>query len=314
MRNVAPRFLTCADIHAAVDAHAVLTSQADAFRLAADPSVTSAQGHATSPDGYLLFLHGARLPDGTTVFKSGVQGSTETIRELEPVSASVTVHDAHDGRLTYVLDGPTVTALRTAGGLLQCLLTLQHGSAEVLGVLGSGRQARELRRLAEELGLWKRVLIWSPSLSAGANPHSIPPESIARDAQDLCRRADTIACCTASSTPVLQADWLRENATVGTMGSYMSDRCETGPDITQIAAAVVTDAASAITSVGPLVEGFALDLLTPGDVELMADILSADAAWSRPEGVVLVHCSGLGVQDATLGKAVVDSTMARTYQ
>ena len=310
MTTSLPKLVAGEQIQTTLRAPAVLASQAEAFCLAADPSVTSAQGHATSQEGYLVFLHGARLPDGTAVFKSGVQRPPGLPGETEPVQASVTYHDPIDGRLTYVLDGPAVTALRTAGGLLLCLMTLQHESAQVLGILGSGRQARELRRLAEELGRWKRIIMWSPSLISGRNPHEIPAESLVESAEELCHAADTIACCTSSSTPVLSADWLRENVTIGTMGSYTFDRCETGLDVTEVAAMVVADAASALTSVGPLVEAIAHKVLTPPDVKLMAEILSSDTCWCRPEGVVLVHCSGLGVQDATLARAVVDAVEA----
>lgn len=310
MNNLLPTLVTGEQVQETLRASDVLASQADAFRLAADPSVTAAQGHATSKDGYLVFLHGARLPDGTAVFKSGVQRPPGLPGETEPVQASVTFHDPQDGRLTYVLDGSAITALRTAGGLLLCLITLQHESAQVLGILGSGRQARELRRLAEELGTWKQVILWSPGLITGRTPHDIPEESLADSAEDLCHRADTIACCTSSATPVLRAHWLQENATVGTMGSYTFDRCETGLDVTEMAATVVADAVSAVTAVGPLVQGITKKLLTAAKVELMADILAPDGDWSRPEGVVLVHCSGLGVQDATLARAVVDGIEA----
>lgn len=307
MNTFAPTLVTDEEIQAALVASAVLASQADAFCLASDSCVTSAQGHSFSKEGYLVFLHGARLPDGTSVFKSGVQRPPGLPGATEPVQASVTFHDPQSGRLTFVLDGPAVTALRTAGGLLLCLTTLQHESAQVLGILGSGRQARELRRLAEELGTWKQVIMWSPSLTSGRVPHGIPTESVASSAEELCRRADTIACCTSSSTPVLRADWLRQNATVGTMGSYTPDLCETGLDVTAMAATVVADAASAVTAVGPLVQAIAQNVLAPTDVQLMADVLSPDVAWTRPEGVVLVHCSGLGVQDATLARAVVNA-------
>lgn len=73
-------------------------------------------------------------------------------RGLPSIHGLVVVSDARDGRLHMVLDGPTVTARRTAAVSILGLRTLRPGRVRAVALLGTGVQAIEHARMLTELG------------------------------------------------------------------------------------------------------------------------------------------------------------------
>ncbi|MEV5707443.1 ornithine cyclodeaminase family protein [Actinoallomurus sp. NPDC052274] len=302
--------LSDAQIRAAVGAADVVDSQDRAFLLAAEGGgVRSAHTHYTTfaPDG-MAFVHSAVAAGETgVVFKAGTQHPENAERDLPTVHATVTVHDPDSGRTVGVLNGTTITALRTAGGLVAAARALSPDRPHTVGVLGAGAQATEFVGLMHALLPVDRFLMWSPRLHALGRAHldarlAELPVEVAASPRDLCERSRTIAACTLSRTPVIEGAWLRAGTTVLTMGSYAPDRCEIDVACSARAARTFTDLPEqALRSTGPVLAAVRAGMLKEEAVRPIAEVLRGDHPGRADEAeTVVFHSNGLGVQDAVL--------------
>ncbi|NUW31635.1 ornithine cyclodeaminase family protein [Nonomuraea sp. SMC257] len=338
--------LSDADIRATLDAAEVVATQERAFLLAGEPGRVRAAHthHATfAPDG-MAFAHAAvaagetgALPEGATgvasetgavpedgtdvasetgavpeggtgvVFKTGTQHPANARRGLPTVHATVTVHDPETGAAVAVLNGTTITTLRTAGGLVAAARALSPGRPHTVGVLGAGAQATEFVCLMAAVTPVERFLMWSPGLAArgrarlDARLADLPVE-VAASSRDLCERSGTVATCTLSRTPVVEGAWLRAGTTVLTMGSYAPDRREIDLACSARAARTYADLPEqALRSNGPVVAAVEAGVLDARAVRPLAAVLRGDHPARAGDGeTVVFHSNGLGVQDAAL--------------
>ena len=171
-----PLLLGAADVAEVFDLDTGLASQREAFgRLG--------RGEADQParlvlpvarDDSLAFCYAARLaPDSGAVSKFGSVNPGNAAAGRPTVSATVLVLDPDDGRLVAVVEGTTLTALRTsAASALAATLLARPGAATAAvlgpGVQGAGTSARSPTPLRSSR---------SGSGAATARPPSGPPPS-----------------------------------------------------------------------------------------------------------------------------------------
>ncbi|NUW40234.1 ornithine cyclodeaminase family protein [Nonomuraea rhodomycinica] len=324
--------LSDADIRATLDAAEVVATQERAFLLAGEPGRVRAAHthHATfAPDG-MAFAHAAVAagetaalsgtdalsgpgigmvsgPGTGVVFKTGTQHPANARRGLPTVHATVTVHDPETGAAVAVLNGTTITTLRTAGGLVAAARALSPAGPHTVGVLGAGAQATEFVLLTAAVTPVERFLMWSPGLRARGRARLDPrladlPVEVAASPRDLCERSGTVATCTLSRTPVVEGAWLRAGTAVLTMGSYAPDRCEIDLACSARAARTYADLPEqALRSNGPVVAAVAAGVLDARAVRpLAAALRGGHPARAGGGETVVFHSNGLGVQDATL--------------
>ena len=270
--------------------------------------------------GTVAFCYAARLsPGGAAVSKFGSVHPGNAALGLPTVNALVTVLSAETGQPVAVMDGTSVTTIRTSAASAVAASALARRGSRALAVLGSGVQARaHASALARLLDLTD-VRIWSPDrghrealarllTTTGRDLAARATES----AQDAVAGADLVACCTTSCTPVLEVGWLAEGATVISVGLFSPDRSEVPVALVrQAAAVVVDDVATALEDAGPIVAataadpGFAARLIPLGTV-----VAGRGQARRSDSDLVFYNSVGLGVQDAAAALAIVAAARA----
>jgi ornithine cyclodeaminase/alanine dehydrogenase-like protein (mu-crystallin family) len=305
------------DIRAALTPAAVIASQAAAYRLAAGGTVPgSGHFHFSGPaDQDLVFAHGAVVPGAGAVFKTGVQVPANTGRGVATVQATVTLHDRTTGVPVALLNGATVTTLRTAGGLVAAAAALTGSGPARLGIFGTGAQAWELARLAAAVLPLAATTVWSPSEDgrqrvATDSRWQQLGVTVAAGPEQLARNSSVLATCTSSAEPVLHGRWLGAGSTVLTMGSYAPDRREIDLAASRRADLTFVDGPDAERSIGPLVAAAQAGPTHPGAVRLVGTVVDGGAGRTADDQIVVFHSSGLGVQDATLALAAYTSAAA----
>src|SRR5882724_1427785 len=226
--------LSAADVERLFPLDVAIESQRTAFiALGRGTAVLPPRLLVPGTENAMAFCYAARLsPDGAAVSKFGSVNPANSARGLPSVNALVTVLDAETGQPAAVMDGTSVTTIRTSAASAVAASVLARSGARTLAVLGSGVQAKaHVAALSAVLDL-DEVRIWSPSLQrreALAAALTLPARSAgpaaraAASAVDAVRGADVIACCTSSRTPVLDVNWLAEGATVISIGSFAPD-------------------------------------------------------------------------------------------
>ena len=138
------------------------------------------------------------------------------------------------------------------------------------------------------------------------------PSAAARSAEQLAAQSDILVTATTSRTPVVRGGWLPPGCTVLTVGSYEPDRREL-----DLAA---TTRADLITADDPVKASSRMRHTGRGQRARRAgprQSRSARSSRAGPRGaradadVVLFHCTGLGIQDASLAWSVLELAAER---
>src|SRR6185312_3037506 len=108
------------------------------------------------------------------------------------------------GEPLVTMDGRLITEMRTA-------------AASVLGILGSGVQARSHLAALRLVRTFREVRVWSPRNATGfAKQFGI---RAAASAEDAVRGADVVVVATTSQTPVLKGAWLAPGTHINAVGA-----------------------------------------------------------------------------------------------
>jgi len=155
------------------------------------------------------------------------------------------------------VDARYITEARTAAVSAVSARLLARQDSRVLGILGSGVQARSHY---EALGLvreFREVRAWSPNADRlrqfGAETGARPMPS----AEAVVRGADVVVAATASPAPVVQNEWVAEGAHIIAVGACLPSQRELDPALVARARLVVDSRAAALQEAGDVVMGIA---------------------------------------------------------
>ena len=137
----------------------------------------------------------------------------------------------------------------------------------MLGILGSGVQARshfEALRLVLEFGA---VRVWSPNADHvgkfAAETGALPMDS----AEAVVRGAGVVVVATASPTPVVQNEWVADGTHVIAVGACLPSQRELDPALVARSRLFVDSRAAALQEAGDVVMGIAEGRWTAAHIE-----------------------------------------------
>jgi alanine dehydrogenase len=175
---------------------------------------------------------------------------------------------------------------------------LANPQASVLGVIGSGFQARAQVEAIRAVRPIREVRFWSRTPEKARRFAEEMDATAAESAETAVRGADIVATATNSKDPVLEAEWIARGTHVNAMGSNVASRRELPPDLVRAAGVV------------------AVDSLEQARIEA-GDLILADS-WANvveltdvrpgydPARITIFKSIGLGVEDVAAGAFVYE--------
>jgi len=220
-------------------------------------------------------------------------------RALPIIQGEITVMEAATGRRLGVLDGPTVTARRTAAVSLLAAGLLAPANDGPMLVIGAGVQAKaHVEAFWQGLGLRDICVASRTPDRAAAMAASLGEQGIVvrvtTDVDGVAAAATIIATCTTSREPVLP-ERLRSDVFVSAVGSFSPEAAEVPASLVQRAALFVDDLDAARNEAGDYLRA-GVDWNT---VTALEDVLDASQSLSGP------------VVFKTVGHALFDLAAAR---
>lgn len=310
-----PIVLSDDQVAAALGWDAAITSQRTAFEALGRGTAQLAE-KAVLPnpaDGSVALCYVSRLsPEHGAVCKFVDVRPSNAAAGLPSISATVLVLEAGTGRLAAVLDGRTLTEIRTAAGSAVAADALAPAGVDELAVLGCGVQGRAHVRALNRVRPLRKVRMWSRSIRRSQEATAQLSAELglevvaAASAADAVRAAPLVVTCTLSHSPVFSAEHLVPGATVISVGSFEAHRSEVPPELLRAARVVVDDVDTSLTHAGPVVLGMSSGDLHRADLVSLGEVLTG-AATGRggPAELVFYNSVGLGVQDAAAAHAVL---------
>lgn len=171
--------------------------------------------------------------------------------------AIIVMLDPETGVAEAILDGRYITEARTAAVSAVSARLLAKKDARVLGILGSGVQARSHGEALKLVRDFREVRAWSPNADRLRQFASETGAHAMENAEAVVRGADVVVAATASATPVIQSEWVGDGTHVIAVGSCVPTQRELDPTLVERARLVVDSRAAALKEAGDVVMGIA---------------------------------------------------------
>ena len=251
---------------------------------AIDSMVHAFGGDREAPNRMLL---------GVSLFMPGRLDSYTGVKVVSSVPGDpagvVAVFD-ESGHPLGLVDGPTLSAIRTAAAPGLATDKMAPSDAGVMAMLGAGAMAADQVAAVRAVRQIREVLVWSRTEeSARVLADSIGGEVVI-DADEAVARADVVSTATPSRCPLFEASSLRLGAHVNAVGAFTPEMAEIPAGVVEEAFVVVDDREAAAVEAG--------DLLRVGrqpDAD-MAELISGQMVPSD-EPFTLFKSVGIAAQD-----------------
>ncbi|MEO5925477.1 MAG: ornithine cyclodeaminase family protein [Bryobacteraceae bacterium] len=153
----------------------------------------------------------------------------------------VLLYDAETGKPLAYIDALRMGEIRTGAASAYAADLLANPRAQILGIIGSGSQARtqvEAMRLVRPI---KEVRVWSRNPeNAQRFAADLDCKAVAT-AEDAVRGADIVVTATTAKDPVLSAAWVDPGTFIAAMGSNIGNRRELPTDLVRSAGLIAVD-------------------------------------------------------------------------
>ncbi|MGZ4152062.1 MAG: ornithine cyclodeaminase family protein [Actinomycetota bacterium] len=236
------------------------------------------------------------------------------------IDGLVMVFDASTGALAaLLLDGGYVTDARTgaAGGLAASLLAPER--IGTVGVLGTGLQARYQLDALAAVRSFDRVRVWGRNADHARTcvedlrARLLPAADIeaAATPRDAVVGSDVVITCTASTEPLVRAEWLRPGMHVTAVGSDGPAKRELEVDVLARADLVVVDSRDQCVRLGELHHAVDAGVVKAEDAVELGDIAGGRAKGRTSDDQLTVcDLTGVGVQDVAAAALVLERAPA----
>ena len=222
----------------------------------------------------------------------GLIGDIKAVKIISLSSGNpgiVAVFD-EEGLPRGVVDGSTLTAIRTGAVAGLATRLLAKDSASTLAMLGAGAMAFDQVEAVRAVRPIDRVLVWSRSAESAAGfAQRIGGEAVGR-ADDAVAQADVVSCATPATSPLFDPDAVKPGTHVNAVGAYRPDMAEVPADLLERAYVVVDDVEAAAAEAGDLIQADREPNTT------LVDLL-ADTHPQIGEDVTVFKSVGIAAQD-----------------
>lgn len=215
-------------------------------------------------------------------------------RGLETHQAMIVMLNPETGVAEAILDGRYITEVRTAAVSAVSARLLARKDARVLGILGSGVQARSHYEALSLVREFREVRAWSPNADRLRQFAAETGARAMENAEAVVRGADVVVAVTASPTPVVQSEWVGDGTHVIAVGSCRPTERELDPALVERARLVVDSRAAALQEAGDVVMGIAEGRWTAAHIA--AELGELPARLNDRE-ITVFKSLGLAVED-----------------
>jgi alanine dehydrogenase len=310
-------YLTEADVARLVTVKDALACLEDVFAAWGEPGTTNLPRQRARLAAGTLNLMGAACE------AQGIFGLKAYFAGKSGARYHVLLYAGDGSGLIAMIEADLLGALRTgaASGLATRLLA--RPDAKMLGVIGTGKQARTQVAAVCAVRPIERIRVFSRSREnrtafAFAVADELGVETEPVESGEACvKDADVVVTITKSTEPVLRSAWLADGAHVNAAGANSADRREIDPDTVLRATVRVTDqVAQAQVEAGEFRDLVGASRLAWTDIHELGDLVTKRVR-GRTSGaeVTLFKSLGIALEDIAFAQVIhrhaVEAKMGR---
>jgi ornithine cyclodeaminase len=236
-------------------------------------------------------------------------------RGLPTIHALVIFFDARTGAPSALIEGASLTALRTGAASGAATELLAPPNSSTLAMFGSGAQARTQVEAVCTVRPIRQVRIFSLDLE-GARRMAADLDGrtasgarllLAGSAEEALAQADVVCTATTSSTPVFPDSALPAGAHINAIGAFTPEMQEIDPATVARASVFVDSRRAALAEAGDLIQPIRQGLITEDSIvaELGEVVAGTRPGRRSAQETTLFKSVGLAVQDAVAAGVIV---------
>lgn len=242
--------------------------------------------------------------DGFVSVKTVIVAPENAAKGMPAVQATVQLFDRDTGVPLALIDGPELTARRTAAASALAARYLAPEGAEKLLMIGTGVLAQHLPMAHASVRPIKQVRVWGrDSGKAAALAQTLTAQGLSAtpvgDLAEAVAWADVISTATLSKTPILQGAWLRPGQHIDLVGAFRPDMREADDAVLGRARIFCDTRAGAMKEAGDLCDPLARGAISEGDIEAdLFDLAQGRVTVQRnPDDITLFKSAGTAIED-----------------
>ena len=227
---------------------------------------------------------------GLQVYTSGTHAGVQKV---------ILLFDGLTGALKAVLEADRVSWMRTGAASGVATKYLARKDAGVVGIFGSGRQARSQLMAVSAVRNIERVIVYSPDiehrreycrqmekqLGIEVVPAKAPVEAV--------KGVDIICTATTSRDPVFKGEWVAAGTHINAIGAHYPDRHEVDEIAVAKSRVVVDSRERALKEEGELLIPIAKGMITADHIHAeLAEVVAGKAAGRASDRDITLFSSG----------------------
>jgi ornithine cyclodeaminase/alanine dehydrogenase len=237
---------------------------------------------------------------------------------LPYISGTILLNDPRTGELLAVMDGSYITDYRTGAATGVAVKYLAKKAAGVVGIIGTGIQARtNLAAIKEVISITKAKIIDLNKDAARQFAEEMSKELhidivVCETNQEVVEGSDIVVTVTTANQPLVMKEWLTEGALVLSVGSFQ----ELDEKIPLTADKLVVDSWAQNSHRGELLKLVEAGKLTKEHVHAeLCEIVTNQKAGRENEQEIICACLiGMGSTDIGIASAVYEEMKKSEHQ
>lgn len=212
------------------------------------------------------------------------------------------LYDAETGKPLAYLEANNLGLIRTGAASGYATDLLADPKASVVGLIGSGYQARGQVEAMRAVRPIKEIRVWSRKRE---NAESFAKEFdciVAESAEAAVRDAPIVVTATSSKDPVIESAWIKPGTMINAMGSNVANRREIPAELMRAGRVVVDDLEQAKIEAG--------DIILANSWTNVVELKNVDRGYD-PSTVTIFESLGIAVEDAAAAGYVYEQAVAR---
>ena len=317
--------LTEKDIKSVVTMRDIVEADKTAFRMIADGTVEVPLRtgiKAPAHEGTFLFMPSYAASEEAAAIKIISVFPHNPQMGLDACPAQVLLLDGKTGYITALLDGATVTRMRTGAASGAAFDVLAKKECKIGALIGTGGQAPEQLEAMLCVRQLEKVKVYSRNFEkcsafcermqkelASYGAEIVPAKSSDEAIED----ADLVITVTTSTVPVFDGTKIKPGCTISCVGTYEPEKRELDPAVLPRASKIICDYKDAVLSESgdlliPLADGTIKDSDIQGS---LGDVLDGRIKGRESDDEIIVFESvGIASQDLVAARMIYEKALA----
>jgi ornithine cyclodeaminase/alanine dehydrogenase-like protein (mu-crystallin family) len=235
------------------------------------------------------------------------------------VSYLIALWEQESSELVCLLDGKTVTAMRTAGTSAVAMDRMLKKEAVRVAVLGSGHEASTHAEALAAIRPIQSLTVYSPTAANRekfarefSSRHHV--ECVAADsAEAAVRDADLVIAAARShnETPILYGAWLTPGTLVVSIGSTLPEQIEIAPSVIERAATIIADVPEEVAhQTGDMLAARKAGVKFDHKLMMLSEFIQQKQMGSdKSSNITLFKSVGSGLQDIAVSEMCYEKAL-----